>query len=205
VKKNVQESGNEKKNLPKDSELLSTLPLGLKINSIWEAIDPTVYDVTVGQLEQIPQVPTVLDKEIVFNLHIQNTGKLDFADGMYIKNVGDWSQKFTILSLKVKEEYEFKVTVKNPKKSGKYESKWIVAFRSLYGDEITIGKPFFLKYEVNSDQQQLQHAYSEVVLEKAKRLKTIFPNQNLDYYCHFVQENGNAAIEDLIEILFVSI
>jgi len=48
-----------------------------------------------------------------------------------------------------------------------------------------------------------KNEYSKVVMEKAQKLKDIFGEKDLEFYCEVVKAGESLTIEDLIENLLV--
>jgi len=184
-------------NEDKEWDLISKLIDKDQFEDDWKSTNHKKCDVELLELIVSPPTITTKEKEIALMFHIKNNGKYDYPEGAYLKNIGDWSQKALIPSLKIDKEYGCEVIAKSPRKAGKYESKWIVGYKTRYGDEITIGQPFFLSYIIVDAQKE----YSTDVTAKAEYLKSIFPDKDLEFYCKFIESNAEVGVEDLVEKL----
>jgi len=82
--------------------------------------------------------------------------------------------------------------------AGKYNAKYVVVLKNEDNVEEQIGE-FVLNYEITEKKKQ----YSKPVVEKAQKLKDIFGDKDMEFYCEVVEEGANLSIEELIENLLV--
>jgi len=148
----------------------------------------------------MPELPDTTCNEIYKTIIIKNTGIMNFAKGTVLRNLENkWAQNVLIPVLEVGKETTIVARINNLKQvPGKYQSKYVVIMKNEENVEEQIGE-VVLNYEIFEKKNE----YSKVVMEKAQKLKDIFGEKDLEFYCEVVKAGESLTIEDLIENLLV--
>lgn len=108
--------------------------------------------------------------------------------------------------------------INSPQKNGSHSCKWYVAFKNEKQQTVKIGEPFTVSFEIcdpNAKKEEKNEEpelpapelkkYSSSIMDKAKKLKDIFPDANVDSICEFVNTQPDEPVEDLVEAYLAAI
>jgi len=185
--------------------------------------EPTLNASFVKEICTIPSKITVNDKAIYKTISIKNTGKVEWPHGTMVRNVeGIKGQDTKVVPLVAGKEFSCILIIENPAEVGDFSSVWSLVYPDEKGDMQPIGEPFEvsfkvvqaevskpLKVEIIKEEKPVEKKeekpvvaekkYAPKVVEKAQKVKEIFPHLKIEDVLEFINNSPNMTFDELVE------
>jgi len=224
--KQEQEKAPEKIEVEKKAEPVEEVKIEEDIKPI-QVEEPKVeipksiqFDATfMKELCTIPAKITVNDKSIYKTISIRNTGKVEWPNNCFVRNIaGIQGQDVKVVPLAAGKEFSCILILENPAEAGEFVSAWRLAFLDEKNNLQYVGEPFDVAFrvvqprpkenkeekkevpvEVKKEEEKPKKIYDKKVTEKARQVYEIFPHINFDELCDFINRTPNLTIDELVE------
>jgi len=173
----------------------------------------------VKEICTIPSKITVNDKAIYKTISVKNTGKVEWPHGTTVRNVaGVKGQDTKVVQLAVGKEFSCILIIENPSEAGTFSSVWTLVYPDEKHNMQTIGEPFEVSFKVvdaevskpvkveapkvvkqEVPEKKEERKYADKVVEKAQKVKEIFPNVKMEDLLEFISNSPNMTIDELVE------
>lgn len=186
--------------------------------------EPALNCAFVREICTIPAKITVNEKSIYKTVVIKNTGRVEWPSTTKIVNIaGAAGQDVKLLPLAAGKEFSCILVIEVPAEVKDYVSEWRLIYTDEKNETQNIGEPFsvaftviqpeifianiplvesqILKKEVPVEAPKVQpkKSYPKDVQTKAKTIKEIFPEANIDDLHEFISKTPKLSIEELLE------
>lgn len=211
--KYVEEEKVEQKSAPVEkTESVIQVPEPIKQESPFSAT-------FVKELSTIPSRISRSDKAIYKTISLKNTGKVEWPSNAFLRNVGGVKgQDVKLLTLAPGKDFSCIVILEGPIQAGETVSTWRPAYFDAQSQLQFIGEEFNLpiaisdseltqsvvknveikKEEPKSEEKKLLKVYKQDVQDKAKQIKEIFPEADLNNLLEFISNSPNLTIDELV-------
>jgi len=168
----------------------------------------------VKEICSIPSKITVNDKAIYKTISIKNTGKVEWPSSAIIKNIaGVKGQDTKVVSLAAGKDFSCILIIENPAEAGEYISAWRLAYYDEKNNLQYAGEPFDVSFKVvapeiskvsgekkvEKKEEKPKKIYNHEVTKKAKQLKEIFPEINVEEACEFILISPDLSFDQLVD------
>ena len=179
--------------------------------------EPTLNASFVKEICTIPSRITVNDKAIYKTISIKNTGKVEWPHGTMVRNVeGIKGQDTKVVPLVAGKEFSCILIIENPAEVGDFSSVWSLVYPDEKGDMQPIGEPFEVSFKVvqaevskpikveiikeeKPVEKKEEKKYAPKVVEKAQKVKEIFPHVKIEDILEFISNSPNMTFDELVE------
>jgi len=180
----------------------------------------------VKEICTIPSRITVNDKAIYKTISIKNTGKVEWPHGTMVRNVeGIKGQDTKVVPLVAGKEFSCILIIENPAEVGDFSSVWSLVYPDEKNNMQPIGEPFEVSFKVSQAEvqkplkveiikeekpvvvekkeekpvQKVENKYAPKVVEKAQKVKEIFPHLKIEDVLEFINNSPNMTFDELVE------
>jgi len=189
-----------------------------------EVPQPSKYDFAfLKEISTIPSKITAKDLVIYKTISIKNTGTKEWPKSTMMVPVSEVKgEKVKLLNISVGKEMSAILIINSPCKPGKYTSTWRICYTNEKGEMEFFGNPFSVEFEIAGSEAKPEEKkeepkkeepkkeepkkeesktkeYPEKVLAKAKQMKEMFPDADVDKLCEIISSNADIPVEELIE------
>jgi len=177
----------------------------------------------VKEICTIPSKITVNDKAIYKTISVKNTGKVEWPHGTMVRNVaGVKGQDTKVVQLAAGKEFSCILIIDNPAEAGNFSSVWTLVYPDEKNKMQNIGEPFEVAFKVveaevskpikvevpkvikeevpqKKEEKSLESRYAPKVVEKAQKVREIFPSVKMEDLLEFISNSPNMTIDELVE------
>ena len=190
-------------------------------------VEVPALDVTfVREICTIPTKITVNEKSVYKTIVIKNTGRVEWPSTSRIVNIsGASGQDVKLIPLASGKEFSCILNIECPKEAKEYVSGWRLIYTDKKNEVQNIGEPFVVSFavvqaeifiadvplvesqimkkeaasKVSKPEVPKKKAYPSDVMNKARTIKEIFPEADIDGLCEFISKTPKLSIDELIE------
>jgi len=172
---------------------------------------PIKYEVSVvKESSNCIAKPSVKDVVIYRTLVIKNSGDVEWPKNCFLRAINPeviMGQDITLIPLAPQKEFSVVLIFKNPGKAGKYTSCWKLFYYDQNNNLASFDEQIEIMIEIlDANEKEPEKptpvekkTYSKAVIEKAKAMKEIFPEDSLETLLNFVDQVPNLPLDVLIE------
>jgi len=173
----------------------------------------------VKEICTIPSKITVNDKAIYKTISVKNTGKVEWPHGTMVRNVaGVKGQDTKVVQLAPGKEFSCILIIENPNEAGTFSSVWALVYPDDKNNMKQIGEPFEVSFKVveaeiskpvkveapkvnkqEVPEKKEESRYAPKIVEKAQKVKEIFPAVKMEDLLEFISNSPNMTIDELVE------
>jgi hypothetical protein len=156
----------------------------------------------VKDASTIPQKPTIKDLVIYKTIAIKNNGSTQWPKSCFLISKNEVKgQTAKLTALAPGKEMTAILIINSPQKYGDHESAWNLAYKNESEDTVKIGETFTVKFSIadpsapkvdaKSEPEEiplpkLTKQFESVIMDKAKKMKDMFPDADVDNLCEFI-------------------